>query len=291
MLLAPDNQTNGGSATLGADLPYKSRYMGTFSYNVGTQNNPFLPFGSSPVVLNAANVGVAAPTAMPASSLNGQINTLLSNNVLTTQITPELKNKANYRIYDFDNNTPQKSPIGSSPTPRLASITGANNSYAPVRRLPVAYTKQNAGDELVWRPNHNWNVGTAFGWERYDWKFEFRRPAPMSSRARSSPTGNPTSDLTVRGSWLLASRTYSQLRLQQQLGQHSVPRRRHPGHLRHRELLHPHGQRHAQRLPERARPRQGADPGRLGGGAPARPVADRWNAVGRRPPQTRARSA
>ena len=59
--LAPDNQTNGGSATLGADLPYKSRYMGTFSYNVGTQNNPFLPFGSSPVVLNAANVGVAAP--------------------------------------------------------------------------------------------------------------------------------------------------------------------------------------------------------------------------------------
>ena len=45
-------------------------------------------------------------SALPASSLNGAINTLLLNNVLTTQITPELKSKLSYRYYDYDNETP-----------------------------------------------------------------------------------------------------------------------------------------------------------------------------------------
>jgi MtrB/PioB family decaheme-associated outer membrane protein len=207
--LPPDNQANGGSATLGVDLPYKSRYMGTFSYNVMTQNDPFLPFTLSPTVLGAANtVGVAAPTAMPATSLNGQINTLLSNNVLTTQITPTLKNKANYRIYDFDNNTPLLTfaewVVADA---RLASVTGANNSYAPDRNLPVGYTKQNAGDELVWRPDHNWNVGAAFNWERYDWKFEsVNRTDELSGKFFAD--WKPRSDVTVRGSWLIADRRY-----------------------------------------------------------------------------------
>jgi MtrB/PioB family decaheme-associated outer membrane protein len=209
--LAPDNQVNGGSATLGADLPYKSRYMGTFSYNVGTQNQQFLPFTLAPTVFtNAGNTTVgAAPTAMPASSLNGQINTLLSNNVLTTQITPELKNKANYRIYDFDNNTPLLRFAEWVVTDaKLATVTGANNAYAPVSNLPVSYTKQNAGDELVWRPTHNWNVGTAFNWERYDWKFESAdRTDEFSGKVFAD--WKPSSELTVRGSWLLASRTYS----------------------------------------------------------------------------------
>jgi MtrB/PioB family decaheme-associated outer membrane protein len=206
--LAPDNQANGGTVTLGADLPYKSRYMGTFSYNIATQNNPFLPFGSSPVVLNAANVGVPAPTAMPASSLNGQINTLLSNNVLTTQITPTLKNKANYRIYDFDNNTPLLTFAEWVVTDaKLATITGGNNAYAPNRNLPVSYTKQNAGDELVWRPTNQWNVGGAFNWERYDWKFEQVNQTNEYS-GKVFADWKPMSELTVRGSWLLAGRTY-----------------------------------------------------------------------------------
>ena len=44
---------------------------------------------------------------LPASSLNGAINTLLSNNVVTTKITPELTNKLSYRYYNFDNQTPE----------------------------------------------------------------------------------------------------------------------------------------------------------------------------------------
>ena len=41
------------------------------------------------------------------TSLDGSINTLLVNNVVTTQITPDLKTKLSYRYYDYDNQTPE----------------------------------------------------------------------------------------------------------------------------------------------------------------------------------------
>ena len=44
--------------------------------------------------------------ALPFTSLNGSINTILSNNVVTTQITPTLKSKLGYRYYGYDNGTP-----------------------------------------------------------------------------------------------------------------------------------------------------------------------------------------
>ena len=41
------------------------------------------------------------------TSLDGSINTLLVNNVVTTQITPDLKTKLSYRYYDYNNQTPE----------------------------------------------------------------------------------------------------------------------------------------------------------------------------------------
>ena len=99
MSLPPDNQANGFSATLGADLPMKSRYVGTVSYNMMRQNQSFLPF--------TVNTALAGVPMLPAPSLNGSVNTLMSNNVFTTQITPELKSKLSYRYYDYDNQTPE----------------------------------------------------------------------------------------------------------------------------------------------------------------------------------------
>jgi len=42
--LWPDNQANTFSGTLGADLPGKSRYIGTVSYAMMRQNQAFLPY-------------------------------------------------------------------------------------------------------------------------------------------------------------------------------------------------------------------------------------------------------
>ena len=168
MSLWPDNQANGFSATLGADLPLKSRYMGTLSYIMMRQNDSFLPFTNNTglgFLINGQNPSSLA--ALPASSLNGAVNTLLSNNIVTTQITPELKSKLGYRYYDYQNNTPElRFSDWVLTDSRSAAVTA---SYAPVSSISPAYIKQNGVAELNWRPDHMWNLGAIYGYEHYDW--------------------------------------------------------------------------------------------------------------------------
>jgi MtrB/PioB family decaheme-associated outer membrane protein len=211
--LPPSNDANGVNATFAADLPYKSRYMGTFSWTRMRQDDPFLPFGSNPTVFNGTTgsnnftaAAVGAMAAVPFSSLNGQIDETLSNNVLTTQIAPELKNKASYRYYDFNNGTPRMT-FANWVVADTELATNASTSFAPVSSLPVAYTKQNAGDELVWRPWHSLNLGVAYGFERYDWNFEAANVTNEHS-GKIFADWKATPDITARASWLVSARRF-----------------------------------------------------------------------------------
>jgi MtrB/PioB family decaheme-associated outer membrane protein len=162
--LWPSNQSNGFNATFGADLPLKSRYMGTVSYTMMRQNDAFLPFTNNTAPMLGAN---PTPT-LPAGSLNGSINTFLSNNVLTTDITSTLRSKVSYRYYDYDNQTPELLFNDYI----LTDTTSANNrtaAYAPVRSLSISYTRQNAAADLNWRPDNHWNMGIGYGLEHYSW--------------------------------------------------------------------------------------------------------------------------
>jgi hypothetical protein len=208
MSLWPSNQMNGGTITVGADLPWKSRYMGTASYSVSTQNDTFLPFTNIAAFGNngGANVplgwkgppGIAANSlaALPATSLNGQINTTLLNNVFTTQLTPDLKAKVNYRFYDYDNQTPELHFLDWVQSD--ATAASVQSLHAPVNSLSAAYTKQNAGIDFNWRPMREWNLGTGFGYQRYDY-------TRMSATATNEGTANffadykPYNWLTARG--------------------------------------------------------------------------------------------
>ena len=148
MTLWPNNSAHGINSTIGADLPWKSRYMGTVSYTWMRQNDAFIP---SPYTLlfNGATPGALVPApGLPASSLNGAINTFLSNNVVTTQITPELKSKLVYRYYDYANNTPEL--LFNNWT--LTDVRPASNvtsTYAPVEQslgfLQQAERRRRAG--------------------------------------------------------------------------------------------------------------------------------------------------
>lgn len=207
MSLWPDNQSNGFTTTLGADLPGKSRYMGTVSYTMMRQNQAFLPFTISPTVYTNAGNTVQGPSpALPAASLNGSINTLLFNNVLTTQITPELKSKLTYRYYDFQNNTPELLfPDWVVTDVKLASVV--SNNYTPVRSLSISYTKQNAGAEMNWRPTREWNLGAAYGYERYDWT---RADVDVTNEnsGKVFVDWKAMNGVTARASWLYAQRRY-----------------------------------------------------------------------------------
>jgi len=206
MSLWPDNSAHGLSATAGADLPLNSRYMGTLAYTMMRQNQAFLPFSPFGTMFTSGNTTPGPLPTMPAGSLNGAINTLLSNNVVTTQISPELKSKLSYRYYNYDNNTPEL--FFSDWT--VTDVKGANtttSTYAPVSSLSMSYTKQNAGAELVWTPNRQWNLGTGYSYERYNWTRESAN-ITHENGGKVFADYKPWSWLTARASYAISDRHY-----------------------------------------------------------------------------------
>jgi MtrB/PioB family decaheme-associated outer membrane protein len=178
----PSNNANGFSGTLAADLPWKSRYVGNVSYTMMRQNAAFIPTNTDPTKI----------LPLPASSLNGAINTLTINNQLTTKITSDLSSKLTYRYYDFQNDTPEL----YFPNNYNRDYSSSNDS---VNSLSMAYTKQNFGAALNWRPNKEWNLGAAYGYELYNWT---RADVDGTSENTGKVYGDwkPNSWLTVRAS-------------------------------------------------------------------------------------------
>ena len=144
--------------------------------------------------------------ALPAQSLNGNINTLLSNNVITTQITSDLKLKLNYRLYTYDNGTPEIKFADWV----LTDAVSAKQFFAPlapVQSISVSYTKQNAGSELNWRPSREWNVGAGYDFVRYSW-LRADVNATNKSSGKAYVDWKPAAWITARASVLAAERRY-----------------------------------------------------------------------------------
>jgi MtrB/PioB family decaheme-associated outer membrane protein len=189
----PSNQANGFGGTLAADLPWKSRFVSVLNYTMMRQNAAFLPNNTVP----------ADQTALPASSLNGAINTLLSNNQLTTKITPDLTSKLTYRYYDFNNATPE---LYFPSNPHYDYSAGKPTDES-VYSLSMGYIKQDAGAALNWRPTKEWNLGAAYNFERYDWT---RADVDVTNENSGKIYGDwkPMEWFTLRASTSYGVRTY-----------------------------------------------------------------------------------
>jgi hypothetical protein len=219
MSTPPNNQMNGVTGTLGADLPLNSRYMGTVAYSGMRQNDAFLPFsmnsavGGAPLLVNG--LPAAALSTIPqivrtqggvgVTSLDGKINTLLVNNVVTTQVTSDLKTKVSYRYYDYSNQTPELHLTDWIIADAASALNQGHPVYTPVNSLSLGYIKQNAGAEATWRPVNSVNVGGAYGYERYDWT---RADASSTTENSGKVYGDwkPTSWITTRASALVSER-------------------------------------------------------------------------------------
>lgn len=154
--LPQDNQAENVSVQGGVGLPFNSRYMGTFQATKMTSDQSSLPFSANPGVL-ALGTTFSAPSR--------ETSTFLSNNVLHTQITPELQSTLKYRYYNYD---PENTPamiIGPRP-PNPDSTLSPDSANAI--RFPENYTKQNADAQLDYRPWKWLNIGASYDWERWD---------------------------------------------------------------------------------------------------------------------------
>jgi MtrB/PioB family decaheme-associated outer membrane protein len=194
--LPPSNQANSFNSTLAAELPWKSRYAGTLNYTKMTQNTAFI---------NESTQGPGTGfSVLPAASLNGDIDTLLSNNVVTTKITPDLTSKLTYRYYDYKNNTPQL--LFPSWVSEDKAVTGVAPEGA-IRNLVMSYTKQDAGADFNWRPSQEWNLGAAYNFERYDYT-QADADITNENSGKVYVDWKPESWLTVRSSGYIADRRY-----------------------------------------------------------------------------------
>ena len=208
----PSNNSNSIGGTLGADLPWESRYMGTVNYTWMRQNEAFIPMSTQ-----------APGFLLPASSLNGSINTWLSNNILTTKITPELTSKLSYRYYDFDNQTPQIffpcQPPGNPATcdAWIPYDKAPPPSEQQIQSLSMAYIKQNAGVELNWRPTRDWNLGAAYGYEHYNYT-QVDASSTAENSGRVYGDWKPWIWLTVRASGSYSDRTANNYNYVQNVG-------------------------------------------------------------------------
>jgi MtrB/PioB family decaheme-associated outer membrane protein len=224
----PSNAANGFSETLAADLPFMSRYIGTVSYTMMTQNDAFQPMTNNPLaVASPFNGGANWSTigALPATSLDGRINTLTTNNVLTTKFTPELTSKFSYRYYGFDNETPRiifpcwiafdgtGAPISKGGNPCGGNTAAGTGFDDTISSLSIGYTKQNAAASLNWRPSPLWNFNAEYGYEGYHYT-ETDVNATNENSGKLSADWKPSSWFTTRVGVSYAERTYDEYNYQ-----------------------------------------------------------------------------
>lgn len=214
MSLWPDNNANAFTSTLGADLPGKSRYMGTASYTMMRQNEAYLPFTSNALLTPAGTTGMpningqpaTSLAALPYASLNGQINTLLLNNVVTTQITSDLKTKFGYRYYDYNNETADQffgQWVGTDE--HIYPTSGSTG--IPKMSIATSYTKQNGLAEVIWTPFRGLTTGAQYGYERVSWTHN-DADETTQNLGKLYATYKANSWLTARGSWQFSERRY-----------------------------------------------------------------------------------
>jgi len=152
--LPPSNNAHGVTANFATDIPvFKSRYVGTFQYTTYRQNDPFI---------DSATNGVTTLAALPAASLNGQIDGLLANNVLTSHLTRDVTNVARVRFFEHRDRT---QPLALT---NYMYGDGGTATSAPLTRLRESSTKLNMSDTLKWHANKWLTVSGEYFYERHN---------------------------------------------------------------------------------------------------------------------------
>jgi MtrB/PioB family decaheme-associated outer membrane protein len=154
--LAPDNSLNNVHATGAYELPFEfpARIASTFSYGLRQQDEDFLPH-----TINSALAG-APELVLPENSLDGKVQTYLSNTVLTLRPLPELDLRARYRFYDLHNDTPVILFPGHV-------VSDQTLDDEPARNVPNDYERQQASLDAAYRFSRMVRVSAGPFWDRW----------------------------------------------------------------------------------------------------------------------------
>lgn len=158
--LAPDNFAHTVSLSGAVALPvgFPARFAGTFSYGMRFQNDPFVPHTINAIIL--AN----DPTnslALPASSLDAEVRTVLANLVLTGRPSRDLNLTARYRFYDYNSDIPLL--IFDGHVVNDQSLSGEDRT-----NTPMDHQTHNASLDASYRLTRPATLKLGYEWERWD---------------------------------------------------------------------------------------------------------------------------
>jgi MtrB/PioB family decaheme-associated outer membrane protein len=225
--LAPDNLAHNVALSGAANLPFRSRLIGTLSYGWWRQDEAFLPMTTNSCFLGspAPSCTAGAPTAspLPARSLDGKVDTLLGNLTLNTRLHRDVSLTARYRFYMLDNKTPELTFLDYVQADRTLVTTDR-------RSLALQYNRHNAGLDLGWRPVRKISLKAGYGWERYD---RDRRDANVTDEhsGKLSADVTPIEWLLLRASYLFSARRFDKYNHEHFVGEPGFPAGEPPGTL------------------------------------------------------------
>jgi len=198
MALYPDNQANYLSFAGATDLTKYLRLTASISPGWLRQDAGFLPYSTN-TAINVCGDGTQActsPAALPESSLHGDVQTLAMNYTLVSQIWKNLELKANYRHYDYNNNTPVLTF-----TPVQGDVAGGGQE----ENTPFGFNRKNLEVSGVWYFAKKSSVKAGY---EAEWMDRNHRDAAHSLENSffTSVDWTPTRDLLLRVSYRYSDR-------------------------------------------------------------------------------------
>ena len=166
--LAPSNIAHTGSVTGALNLPHRSRLVSTFAYGLRLQDDKFLP--------HTINSAISSPDlALPAQSLNGEVQTRLFNVQFTSHPANRVSLRARYRVYDYND----QSPALTFPAWVTNDSTLVRGQQGKVTASRFNYTKHNGGADVGWQLLTPVSLKAGYEWERWS-RDERVRAVPVS---------------------------------------------------------------------------------------------------------------
>lgn len=150
----PDNQFHQARASLAVRLGSMSKFMADVALGRMTQNESY-----SAVTTNVN----LSPAPLPATSLDGRVDTINTNITLNSQLTEKFTVNAVYRYSDRDNQSPQRS---------YDWVITDVNVATPRTNLPYSYTRDTFKVQGDYRLESNSKTSLGYDFEQYQRSYQ-----------------------------------------------------------------------------------------------------------------------
>jgi len=192
--LYPNNQANYFSFATGFDLTKYLHIIASITPGWLRQNDAFLPYTTNTTINTCGTSGTQAcdsVSALPAQSLHGDKKTLAMNYTVVTTAWKAIELKANYRDYDYHNNTPVLN---------LTPVEGDAAAPSPNQNTPWAFHRKNLELTGIWDFAKRSSVKLGYDAE---WMDRSQRDAAHSLENSffAAVDWSPIKDLLFRGSY------------------------------------------------------------------------------------------